>query len=202
MNSLPPLQVGRKTGGESFHAGGQPLGFDLLSFWQWSASDLASNALRGRLAEFLVAQALGLAGGVRAEWDAYDLCTSNGLTIEVKSSAYLQSWAQKAPSAISFAIRPTRSWDAETNEMAPDSRRQASLYVFALLRHREKATLDPLDVAQWEFFVLPAAVLNERLAAQKRLSLASLLKLGPAPCRFADLRAAIERQAGVPDRPA
>jgi hypothetical protein len=61
------ILVSRKTGGERFRCGSEPLPFDLLSFWQWSASDLTSNALRGRVAEFLVAQALGVADGVRAE---------------------------------------------------------------------------------------------------------------------------------------
>jgi hypothetical protein len=158
---------------------------------------LTSNALRGRLAEFLVAQALGIAGGIRAEWDAFDLCTANRLTIEVKSAAYLQSWSQKSPSAIWFGIRPTRSWDADTNQLALESRRQAHLYVFALLSHRDKATLDPLNVGQWEFFVLPSALLNERLPLQKSLSFASLLKLGPVRCSFGELRAVIEQQALV-----
>ena len=57
-DGYPRLSVSRKTGGERFRCGPEPLPFDLLSFWQWSASDLASNALRGRVAEFLVAQAL------------------------------------------------------------------------------------------------------------------------------------------------
>jgi hypothetical protein len=190
---LHPLVAGRKTGRELFHDGAAPLGFDVLSFWQWSASDLVSNALRGRLAEFLVAQALGIADGVRAEWDAYDLRTPNGLTIEVKSAAYLQSWAQKALSAISFDIAPTRFWDATTNKLATEVRRQANLYVFALLAHREKATIDPMDVSQWEFFVLPAVVLNARLPEQKQVGLAALLKLDPVRCVFGGLRGVIEQ---------
>src|SRR5687767_5377816 len=70
---FPPLTVSRKTGQEVFRNGTSPLSIDLLAFWQWAASDLVSNALRGRLAEFLVAQAMGIADGVRTEWDAYDL---------------------------------------------------------------------------------------------------------------------------------
>src|SRR5579883_2719990 len=153
----PRLSVSRKTGGERFWCGPEPLPFDVLSFWQWSAFDLASTALRGRVAEFLVAQALGVADGVRAEWDAYDLRSAGGATIEVKSEAYLQTWSQKAPSVITFDIAPTRYWDAATNLMAAEVRRQADLYVFALLAHQDKATLDPMDVSQWVFFVLPTA---------------------------------------------
>jgi hypothetical protein len=185
--------VNRKTGREPFHNGDTPLGFDLLSFWQWSASDLVSNALRGRLAEFLVAQALGIADGVRGEWDAYDLRTPSGLTIEVKSAAYLQSWAQKEHSAITFDIAPTRFWEAATNVLASEVRRQAGLYVFALLAHRDKATIDPLNVAQWEFFVLPVAVLNSRLPTQKQIGLTALLKLSPICCLFAELPNTIEQ---------
>lgn len=33
----------RKTGSERFHDAGNALTFDLLSFWQWSGSDLVSN---------------------------------------------------------------------------------------------------------------------------------------------------------------
>lgn len=202
MEFLGRVEVSCRTGREPFRDGARELGFDLLGFWQWSGSDLVSNALRGRLAEFLVAQALGLASGVRSEWDAYDLRLPNGgPSIEVKSSAYLQTWAQKAPSAICFTVRPTRAWNADTNELAGEGerRRQADLYVFAVLHHRDKTSLDPLDVAQWEFYVLPARVLNARLPTQKQLSLASLLKLGPAYCRYAELRSAVERFGTLPE---
>ena len=111
----PQLLASRKTGLEHFRSGREPLPFDLLGFWQWSASDLASNALRGRLAEFLVAQALGVSHGVRAEWDAYDLRSQDGITVEVKSAAYFQTWAQSAPSKIGFDIAPTRAWNSTTN---------------------------------------------------------------------------------------
>ena len=55
----------------------------LLDFWSWSASDLVSNATRGRLAEFIVANALGVESGIREEWAAYDLATATGIKIEV-----------------------------------------------------------------------------------------------------------------------
>jgi hypothetical protein len=65
-----------KNGDESFHFAGREAGFDLLSFWRWSVSDLVSNATRGRLAEFIVARALGVQIPVRGEWDAFDLTNS------------------------------------------------------------------------------------------------------------------------------
>jgi hypothetical protein len=54
------IKVTVKTGDECFHSIGASLGYTLLDFWRWSASDLVSNATRGRLAEFIVAKALGI----------------------------------------------------------------------------------------------------------------------------------------------
>jgi hypothetical protein len=192
---LPPLIVTRKTGNESFRNGQTTLAFDLLSFWQWSASDLASNALRGMLAEYLVAQALGIADGLREEWAAFDLRTREGITIEVKSAAYLQTWAQTAHSIITFGIAPTQMWQASTNEWASEKRRQADLYVFALLAHQDKPTLDAMDLSQWEFYLLPSAIIDARLPNQRQLSLSTLLKLDPARCSYGELGTAIERLA-------
>ncbi len=48
-------------------------------------SDLRTNNVRGYLAEFLVAKAVG-AHGPRLEWDAYDVLAPDRTRIEVKSS--------------------------------------------------------------------------------------------------------------------
>jgi hypothetical protein len=88
---LDRSEAQRKCGTERFRNGTTLLDFNLLDFWQWSSSDLVSNALRGRVAEFLVAQALGVSDGIRNEWDSYDLRSLSGLRIEVKSAAYLQT---------------------------------------------------------------------------------------------------------------
>jgi hypothetical protein len=185
----------RKTGAEPLHDNGQLLDTNLLAFWQWSASDLVNNALRGRLAEYLVAYALGVADGIRVEWDAYDLKTATGCKVEVKSAAYLQSWQQTTFSAITFGIRPTFAWDAETNTYSCEQKRQADVYVFALLAHRDKATIDPLNVAQWQFYVLPVGILNAQLPVQKTISLATIQRLGATPAQFSELRAVVEARS-------
>lgn len=56
-------------------------------------SDLRTNNVRGYVAEFLVAQAVG-ADAARVEWDPWDVAAPDGTRIEVKSSGYLQAWAQ------------------------------------------------------------------------------------------------------------
>lgn len=186
----------RKTGGERIHDAGRTLGFDLLDFWQWADSDLISNALRGRFAEYLVARALGIAdGAVRNEWDSFDLQSREGTKIEVKSAAYVQTWAQKKESLIRFGIRPTHGVDGGNIMVSLERARQADVYVFALLHHRERSTIDALDVAHWEFYVLASSVLNAHCPTQKGIALSSLLKLAPTKATFADLASTIIRVA-------
>jgi predicted RNase H-like HicB family nuclease len=89
----------RKTGEEEFKENGVAIA-KLSEYWQWSASDLLGNTERGRLAEYIVATAVGVAGGVRSGWEPYDVETLLGTRVEVKASAYVQTWGQKTLSKI------------------------------------------------------------------------------------------------------
>lgn len=189
--NLNSIKISRKTGNESFIFNSQTLHFDLLQFWQWSSSDLSNNAFRGMLAEYIVACDLGLENGIRTEWDNYDLITEDGIKIEVKSSAYLQSWHQDKFSKIEFNICPTKGWNNKTNKRSSERKRQADIYVFALLKHLDKSTLNPLDLDQWEFYLLPTSILNKKVPDQQMISLNSLLKLNPLKLRFGEIKEAI-----------
>jgi hypothetical protein len=188
----------RLTGTEAFHASGSALAFDVLDFWRWSSSDLAGNVMRGVLAEYLVARALDLAAGCRVEWDACDLRGPGGLTVEVKSAAYVQSWRQARASRIVFGIQPSHGWDAAANVSSAERRRSAEVYVFCLLHHADGKTLDPLDLDQWTFHVLSTRVLNDRLAQQKRMSLSTLRSLDPIVCGYDGLADAVRKTVSAP----
>ena len=190
---LGPISVSPKARTEPFHHNGQPLGFDVLSFWRWSASDLLSNAMRGIVAEYLVARALGDTKVARAEWDPFDATTKDGIRVEVKPSSYLQSWHQNRLSRISFSTRPTFAWEAETNSLAEERKRQADPYVFFLLDHKEQATVDPLDLAPWTFFVISTERLNVELDNQKSVGLNALRYIGAEEVRNSELAAAVHR---------
>ena len=166
---------------------------NVSDFWRWSCSDLLSNATRGVLAEFIVAKGLGIETKVRTEWDDVDLRLPDGITIEVKSSAYLQSWEQKKLSAIRFGIGPSKGWDAETNEYDERVLRRADLYVFALLIHKEMATVEPLNLEQWQFLVLSTSRLQRLVGNQKTIGLASLRKLGPVAATYGELARAVSQ---------
>jgi len=194
--NLTRIHTIHKTGKEPFHFDERPVGLTLLNFWQWSASDLVCNSTRGILAEFIVASALGISqDGVRDEWGAYDLITCDGITIEVKSAAYIQSWNQRNFSSIIFDVKKTRAWTADTNLQEKEIRRQAQVYVFALLAHKDKATIDPLNVSQWRFYVLPTSVLNNRTRSQHSITIPSLEKLAGSGISYDRLQDAIHEAA-------
>jgi len=187
----------RRSGNEHFHADGTALSNTLLEFWQWVDSDLVSNAIRGRLAEYLIAKDLGIADGIRSEWIAYDLTSKNGTKVEVKSAAYVQTWEQRRPSLISFDIRPTLGWDPDTAKFGVARRRQADVYVFALLSEKDESKLDPMNVSHWRFFVLPTRVLDSSYPDQKSIGLQKLLTLQPDEVKFGAIAAAVEKARGA-----
>ncbi len=154
-------------------------------------SDLLSNTTRGVLAEFVVGSALGLKMDVRHEWDAVDLVTADGHRIEVKSSAYLQAWTQAGHSKVQFSVARTRRWIPETRKYETESKRQADVYVFALLAARDPALVDPLDLTQWEFFVVAATQLDRSLRDQRSLSLEKLKTLAPPATGYSELAGAV-----------
>jgi hypothetical protein len=192
-NGFAAIPIERKQGNEFFSLEGSRVQMRLLDFWRWSCSDLVSNATRGVLAEFIVAKALGIDCLVRNEWDAFDLTTPGGLRIEVKSAAYLQSWYQSELSKISFGISPTQNWNRETAMYSKNIERQSDIYIFCVLHHKQKdSSLDPLNLDQWEFYVVPTTMLNKKFPKQRKISLGSLLRIQPHRVLFNGLKSAIE----------
>ena len=177
----------KKTGLERFHNCGEATRYSLAEFWRWSGSDLLDNTARGVLAEYIVALDLGLADRVWSGWSPYDLKTDEGVQIEVKSCAYIQAWHQKKPSKIVFGIAPTRAWDPETGSYSAEIRRWANVYVFCLLATTDRSRIDPLDLAQWEFRILPTTVLDVKLPTQKSVGLKGLDVLGATVVRFGEI---------------
>lgn len=171
------------------HSGAEPLlNTTLSAYWEWAHSNLMDNAERGALAEFIVKQAVGDMSATRTNWDAYDLLSPEGIKVEIKASGYLQSWDQDKFSSIKFSIRPTYGWDARTNSTDTVMRRQSDVYVFCLHKHKDKSTVNPLDIEQWEFYVVPTRTLNERCGDQKSITLSALKALGIEPVKYESIK--------------
>ena len=192
MFMYPEIKSKRHNGEENIiSADGENIA-TLNEFWSWAYSDLMGNAERGVLAEFIVACALGIKNTIRIPWDKYDLITKEGIAVEVKASGYLQTWHQKDLSKIGFTIRPTHSWESETNSYDNNSKRQSDIYVFCVHKHTDQDTANPLIISQWDFYIMPTVLLNEKFSKQKSASLSSLMKAGAEKCEFKDLYSKIK----------
>ena len=188
---LPEINIEQKKGNENFYFENQNLNFKLNDFWIWNQSNLIENRTRGILAEFIVKQALNIKQGTRIEWDAYDLLTKKGSKIEIKSASYIQSWKQEKYSDIIFGIAKTIG-EPSNPEYDGIYRRWSDYYVFCLLTEKDQVKIDPMNLNQWNFYVLPTEILNIKLNNQKTIGLNSLLKLNPIECKFKDLKNIIE----------
>ncbi|MGV8139233.1 MAG: hypothetical protein AB2L20_28910 [Mangrovibacterium sp.] len=190
---LTEIKANPKTGNEVLSDNGVSTKYTLYDFWRWSTSNILSNATRGRFAEFIVGTAIGLnPENLRDEWDAYDLLTDEGIKIEVKSAAYIQSWKQKFFSTIAFSIKPARYWDAETNLLHREAKRHADVYVFCILKNKDQSTIDPLKMEQWSFYVLPTHRLDNYKRSQSSITINSLEKL-TGPVTYSDLKGEIAK---------
>ena len=160
-------------------------------FYNWAYSDLLVNNQRGHLAEFIVAKALNIDSQKRLEWDPYDL-KYNNIKIEIKSCAYVQAWEQKQFSKISFDIAPTRLYDYEKECYSDECKRQADIYIFCLLKHKDRKTINPLDMEQWEFYIATTSFLNSHFENQKQIALSKLTKNNIEPLKYNQIKPFID----------
>lgn len=202
-SALPAVNPTRHTGKTQFRNNGTKLPFRLADFWAWSYSSLLNNVIRGNLAEFIVAKALDIQIGVRTVWAAYDLLMKRphrkSVKVQVKSASLLQEWEQDTLTNVQFNVQKTRRMNPKTGLYTGKLKRHADVYVLALLKHKNKHTVQPLDLAQWEFYVLPVSSLNKRKRSQHSINLNSLAKenktLKVQTVDFSGLRSAVIRAA-------
>lgn len=203
MNNIkfPAIKTFKKTGAEPITNSKEQTISTVIDFWKWAYSDFLDNTQRGILAEYLVACALGLENTLRTNWDKYDLITHNGITLEIKTSAYLQTWGQKKLSNLVFGIQPTHGWNKETNEYEIKKSRQADIYVFCIFKHQETESANPLDLKQWEFYIINKKALDDHAGTQKTITIRRLRTIGAYHCCFEDLQRTIHNvykiEAGI-----
>lgn len=173
-------------------------GLSVGNFWSWAYSDILSNTNRSIFAEFLVGAALRVLDKPRIEWNGYDL-DYQGKKIEVKASAFLQSWPQNKPSTIIFDICPKRAWDASTAQSSDAPVRIADCYVFCLYAETSPQNINVLDVSKWEFYIVSSDCINQTFGDQKSIGLSSLRKIS-ALVHHSQIRAALNQALGLADK--
>lgn len=180
-------------------------GATVSDFWAWAYSDILTNVRRGMFAEFLVGSALGVVDRVPpAGWEDFDLLYGNK-KIEVKSSAYVQSWDQARPSVPSFGIAEQGVWDETVNDWRPERRRASDCYVFCLYSEKEdRSVARVLNTNKWDYYVVPTRQINEALGDQKTVRLSSIESMTTETVKIERLRDRVDailredrRHAGI-----
>jgi hypothetical protein len=174
----------------------------VADFWRWAYSDVLSNINRSTFAEFMVARALvECVSKPRVEWESVDLLY-RGFGIEVKASAYCQSWhlPESKASKISFSVRKARAWDKSTLLYVGEPIRSAQCFVFCFYPEKDCAKANVLDVPAWDFYVMPTSAINEEFSGQKSVSLEALkwavLKGKAIHCKFDGIKPTVDGLLG------
>jgi hypothetical protein len=178
-------------GSEPFRVAGEALDLTLLDFWRWSESDLLGTSTRGRLAEFIVATLLGARAENPRPDRSTDLLTADGIAVRVKSASFAKSECRRDLAKIHFTPLPWRAPRRDPEGAARLPRARA--YVFALLGHAGPTAVNPLDLAQWRFFVPPTLRLEEKMKNQRSLALFTLVELSGGAVAHGELRDAVRR---------
>ena len=142
---------------------------------------LINNVARGPFVECMVALALGEPWRPSSEirdWAPWDIESGNGARIEVKQSAFLQTWSLSEDSpprrtnSFDIAAR-TEAWTKGGGFPNYLPGRPADIYVFAWHPVSDPEVADHRCPQQWEFFVVP----ERHLPDQKSISITRVQKL-------------------------
>lgn len=178
-------------GHELLHENGVPLatGTTVLDFWSWSASNLVENLRRAEFGQFLVMTALEEWEHTYHSWTSNEIETASGVRVAVRTAGLRQSWNfQSAPdSKPLFNIAPSGQSVEGTGRDEEERKRSADVYVFCLYKKGE-----PMDIANWDFHILPTRILESEVPDQKTIMLSRLVNLGARKVAFGALRTALE----------
>ena len=179
-------------GKEKFIFKNQELGFDMLDFWKFHFSNI--YGLQDKIAEFIVSKVVGVDVAENDEnWTLWDI-TYRNKRIEVKETSYYHSFNKdgKVSKRRSFGITMANgSYDLEKSGNSLFCR-QNDIYVFCLNTGETREASYPLDLNNWEFYVVPTSVINEKCGNNKTISLGRIKSLGFIPKKYNELRQEID----------
>ena len=169
------------------------LDITIKDFWSWAYSDLYNTVNRGKFGEFIVATAIGAENAndlTDINFNAFDLLYKGKYRIEVKTSAMIKSNRMPIPS---FSIAKASLADENGNYIdgAP-KQRNSDIYVFCVFKADDEEQ-DPLDLDNWEFYVVATKTIDEMLGDQKTVRFTRLLELPVIKCRYDGIQNSIDK---------
>ena len=165
------------SGKEKFTQHGNETNLSILDFWQFKFSNIYN--MQEIMAEYLVAKALGKDEADNdAYWRLFDIAY-RGKRIEVKQSSYYHPWNEngKISDQRIFSIAKANS-SYEDNTKENRYERQNDIYVFCLNVGKTKEEANPLNLDNWQFYIVPTSFINENCGDNKTISLGRIRNFG------------------------
>ena len=152
------------------------LDFSVLDFWEYKYSSIYN--LQEVIAEFLIEKALKIEKSYNVDyWTLFDILYRNK-RIEIKQTAYYHPWNDnsKISHVRTFDIRKTNSnYEDNTNENKFE--RQNDIYIFCVNIGMDKESAYPLNINNWDFYIVLTKTINEICKDNKTISLNRVKKI-------------------------
>jgi len=145
-------------------------------FWAWAFGDLCDDDIKGIYAEWIVTKILSIPSQRRVSWANSDIITPEGVRIEIKASAFWQSWKlinedgsnktleeikEKAKGISSIRFSGLKAGDSVYNSKVTDKDYKSDIYIFCFQKEEDPFVWNALDMNQWEFYIFEINELRE-----------------------------------------
>jgi hypothetical protein len=149
------VKLQQKLGSEPFLLNGRSIDVRLAEFWRWGFSDLAIDAVREKLAEFLVLKALKIpTKSVRA---GSRFVTPRGSEMQVYSRTLIPGLGA-TPKSVIFG-NPKELLSGGRGKFAAKEK-YPEVFIFAVFLPPDAISMDPVNLDQWIFFALNSSILS------------------------------------------
>lgn len=158
------------TGNEKFIFDDKELDFGILDFWKYKYSNVWN--MQEYIAEFLIEKSLGLEKSHNTDsWTLYDINYRNK-RIEIKETSYYHLWNENGKISKQRVFGITMANSSYENSLEENKfERQNDLYVFCLNIGKTKDESNPMNIKNWEFYIVPTKIINNVCGNNKTISL-------------------------------
>jgi len=179
-------------GNELFEFNDKKLDYSLSDFWRFQYSNIYN--LHGEIAEFIVAQALGITKAQNsAYWTLWDI-SYRGIRVEVKATAYYHPWNNENNISKRRVFGITKANGSYDSKVSGNHEfcRQNDIYVFCLNNGTTKETSYPLNLDNWEFYIVPTKFINKNCPNNKTISLGRIKNFGFRSLSYDQIKSEID----------
>ena len=120
--------------------------------------------------------------------------TYNDIKVEVKETSYYHSFNEKGKYSNyrSFAIGMAHGSYDEAKSGNTEYKRQSDVYIFCLNTGYTAEESYPLNLNNWEFYIVPTRVIDANCGTNKTITLKRIKNMGFTPKRYDEIKATID----------